>query len=426
MKNIIILFISVVILTSCNQDRNKVTNLDDYEYYLQYSDNASQAALDEVSFWLKKLDKDSTKISALSQLAAANTEVFNVTGEVKYLNQAETLITKAVNRAAIGKTGLLRSLAHNYITQHKFKEAAQSLDKAYSISKERETVLMIFDVSMELGNYDFAEKSLGSVKNLSDFNYLIRLAKWMDYKGDLDNAITYFEKAVKIAEAGKLKRQLNWSYTNIADYYGHAGAIKKSYTYYLKALEINPNDMYALKKIAWIVFSHEKNSELAYNILNAIKKKYISPDIHLMEIEIASFEGNTYKKTSILEAYFKLLDKENYGDMYNKYSAIIQSEEKGNFYSVLAIAKREIENRPTPQSYDLLAWAYYNKGEYKKALQIVEDHVTGKTYEPEILYHQARIFKATSKNKELRALKKELKDSAFELGPTLTNKINQL
>ncbi len=36
---------------------------------------------------------------------------------------------------------------------------------------------------------------LDSLKNMSDFGYMIRLAKWNDYKGDLDTTITFMEKA---------------------------------------------------------------------------------------------------------------------------------------------------------------------------------------------------------------------------------------
>ena len=50
-----------------------------------------------------------------------------------------------------------------------------------------------------------------------------------------------------------------WTFSNLGDLNGHAGNIKTSYDYYLKTLAVDPNNSYALKGIAWIAFSHEKN-----------------------------------------------------------------------------------------------------------------------------------------------------------------------
>ena len=428
MKNLFIIIISLFIMISCDQKQVslKITDLNDYEKFLKYDNDAIEKVMAEIHFWSNRLDKDSTNISVLSKLASANTSLFNISGKIESLKTTEILLVKGIDHAVIEKTSLLRSLAHNYITQHEFKKAEQVLNKAFTISKERETTLMLFDVYMELGNYAEAKNSLVKIKNLSDFNYLIRLAKWMDYKGDLSNTIKYFERAVKIAEAGKLKSQINWSYSNLADYYGHAGKLEESYNYYIKALEINPNDIYALKKIAWIVFSYEKNVEIAYMILDYLKGKYESPDIHLMEAEIASYEKDLDKKAESTEAYFKLLSKKSYGEMYNKYNALLYIDKQKDFQKAITIAKREIKNRPTPQSYDLLAWAYYNKGDYNKAFQISKEFIYGKTYEPETLYHQAEILKANAKNRKVQNLKRELKNNLFELGPNFSEKINAL
>jgi hypothetical protein len=38
----------------------------------------------------------------------------------------------------------------------------------------------------------------------------------------------------------------------------------------------------------------------------------------------------------------------------------------------LKIAKIEVDHRPTPDSYDLLAWSYLNMGQKDKALEIAK------------------------------------------------------
>ena len=112
--------------------------------------------------------------------------------------------------------------------------------------------------------------------------------------------------------------------------------------------------------------------------------------------------------------------------MYNSYNAAIYSERTETIEKAIEISQREIKNRSTPQSYDLLAWAYYKKGESKKAFQIVKEHIEGKTFEPSIMYHVAEIYKANDLGKLAMNIKKELLESTFELGPVKSKKIEQL
>ena len=90
------------------------------------------------------------------------------------------------------------------------------------------------------------------------------------------------------------------------------------------------------------------------------------------------------------------------------------------------MAKLEVQNRPTAQSYDLLAWTYYKKGDVVKALEIVDTHVVGKTFEPTAMYHVAKIYKANGKKDEANSIKNELLESVFELGPMMEKDINKI
>ena len=101
-------------------------------------------------------------------------------------------------------------------------------------SSEGESQKLLFDIHMELGNYPEAQQYLDSLRNMSDFDYLIRSAKWNDHKGDLKATIHFMEKAKENAEASKNSSQMLWSYTHLADYYGHAGRIEDSYDHFLK------------------------------------------------------------------------------------------------------------------------------------------------------------------------------------------------
>jgi len=418
--------IAILFLLSCNTESKQVTKKEDYSQFLSTTVNQEELT-SSFQFWDKKLENNPNQFPYLAKRAGTYSNMFSKTGNIDYLIKAEKDLIAANEKTNYNKAAYLRSLAANYISQHRFKEALTLLEKAEKNGENlNSTKKMLFDVHLELGNYIYAETYLEEIKSQSDFDYLIRLAKWEDHKGNLDAAINNMEKALKIAESSNLKTLRQWSYTNIADFYGHAGDIKKSYNHFLKALELNPDDAYAKKGIAWILYSHENNPDDALKILDHISTYYSSPDYSLLKAEIAEFNNDKELKSEALNDYRTAVQNEQYGEMFNKYNVSIYTEEFIQPDLALQIAKREVENRPTPQSYDLLAWSYFKKGEVKKANEIIETHVEGETYEPDVLYHMAEIYKAAGKTEKVEPLKKELIASLYELGPTMSKKIKQL
>ena len=115
-----------------------------------------------------------------------------------------------------------------------------------------------------------------------------------------------------------------------------------------------------------------------------------------------------------------------YGDMYGAYLVEIYASNTETSQQAIAIAQKEVENRPTPMSYDLLAHAYYGNRDYKKALSITQEHVIGKTHEPMAQFHTAQIYKALDMQSELAPIKKELLETSFELGPVTYKEIKSL
>jgi tetratricopeptide (TPR) repeat protein len=426
---IIPLFVFTILsLFSCDNKTKQITKTTDYNKYLNVKGNKSMTfANNEIDFWQKKFDAAPNQISYLSMIASNYATLFEYTGNIKYLYKTEALLTQSNSTYKYSKVSTIRSLARNYIAQHRFKEALGLANKALVIGEgKKETQKLLFDVQMELGNYPEAVRNLNAMRDMKDYDYLIRLAKWNDHKGDLKTAITFMEKARDIAEKEDNKVLKIWSYSNLGDFYGHAGRIQESYDSYLKTLAIDPNYSYALKGIAWIVFSHERNTVEAKRIVEAIEVTHNTPDFYLLKSQIAQFEGNKSKEVENRNAYFAMLKDNNYGAMYNKYNVLIYADAKETASKALEIAKVEVDHRPTPDSYDLLAWSYLNIGQNKKALEIAQKYVVGKSFEPKVQYHLAMIYKSNKETEKVEPIKEELLSSIYELGPNLDKKVNQL
>jgi predicted Zn-dependent protease len=354
----------------------------------------------------EKLAKIPGQYGFHSKLASTYTAFFSSTGEVEYLIKAENELLKVNDITNYGNPSYLKGLVYNYISQHQFKGALKLLEKAEALKEGlSETQKMLFDVHLEMGHYDKAQAYLNKFENFSDFDYLIRLSKMSDHKGYLGAAIKYMEKAMAIAESSNLKGLKQWSYTNIADFCGHAGNIGQSYQYFLKALALDLNDAYAKKGIAWIVYSHEKNPDEALRILKSVMKTYKAPDYHLLKSEIAAYKCDDDMKKAQLGLYRTSMKNKAYGEIYNAYNILLYADENVQLQEAIAIAKIEVNNRATPQSYDLLAWYYFKNGNLQDALSIVETYIINKTYEPATLYHEAEIYKAAGKTENLIPLK---------------------
>ena len=413
----IFLPLAMLFLVSCQQEETEFkTNRQDYDHFL--ASEPVRTTSKYFKLWDNKIKSDSIQLLSLGNVAGEYSRFFKGTGDIKYLKDAEQSLKKAVEIAAVGKSGYLRALARNYISQHRFKEALQLAKEARVLgSGVNETQSLLFDLHMELGNYDLANQYLDSIQNMSDFGYLIRVAKWNDHKGDLDTAIQFMEKATAKAESSKNKDLLLWPYTNLADFYGHAGRIEDSYKLYLRALRIDAQNAYAKKGIAWIVYSHERNGTEALRILDSIMKKNKSPEYYLLKAEVASFLNDDMLKVQALDSYYRIVgNNKDYGDMYNAHNVdfLLSMDVE---QSAFKLAQKEVNNRPTPESYGWLAYSLLYLGEEQKAMEVIEKHVIGATYEPAILHQAAEIYKANGKKEKVSELKQELMGATYELGP---------
>ncbi len=428
LKHIFTLVLAIQFLSCTIDNEKQFTSAIDYNQFLELEENTTyNTAKTEEDFWSTKLQNSPTQYPYLSKIASANNTLFSSNGNIEYLITAEEKLKELNKKTNYTNAGSLRALARNYISQHRFNEALELLLKAENNGENlKATHKMLFDVHLELGNYKLAEKYLSEFKNFSDFDYLIRLSKWSDHKGDLASAITFMEKATEFAETSNNKDLKIWSYTNLADFYGHNNEIKKSYQYYLKSLELQPNNAYAKKGIAWIVYSFEKNPKEALRILDAVMVQHKSPDYYLLKAEIAEFMGDEEGKEKNIEQYIVSSSSSLYGEMYNQHNAKLYLEDANKQEEALILIEREIMNRATPQSYDLLAWSFYKKGAYKKALEISENHVLNKTFEPEAQYHLAEIYKANGLSEKALEIKEDLLESAYELGPLTTKQIQKI
>lgn len=424
----IFLLLPIVLFTFAGCKPRAITNLKDYSIYLQPTPNTRLQQIDtEFNFWTNKLTQSPGDIIAESKLAGLLTKRFAYSGNITEIHRADSLY-RAVNFINhTSGSGTFRSLAANCITQHRFQQAQLYIDSALALGDDKYlTTLMEFDIAMELGNRYRAQKAMYSLADKTTFEYLIRAAKYKDHvEGDLDAAIGLMEKAYDKIKDNPASALFCWTKTNLGDLYGHANRYSESYQCYLDVLAKDPHYYHALKGIAWLAFSHDNKVANARKIVAYLKQQHSVPDYELLLSQMAASEHDSVAYQQHIDRFITATKNELYGNMYNKYLFAIEADEANNASRCLQIAQTEVAHRPTPEAFSWLAWAYCRNGEVKKAMETARLYVANKCFEPDALYYLGKIYQAGNQNNKARTYLKAAQKSSFELGPVVSNNINE-
>lgn len=388
---------------------------------------SSEVIKADIQFWTKRLEeKANDDMSAQIKLAGLYSKRFQYSGNINDVHQSDSFYHVANQLQSKFGSGIYRSLAANCVTQHKFLQADLYLDSAAAMGDDLYfTKLQQFDVKLELGQMKEAEGILNSLRSKTNFDYYSRAAKLEDNKGNSEASINFMEQAYADVQESKNEQLLLWVKTNLADMYGHNNRIDEAYQLYTEVITKSPDYFHAWKGIAWIAYSNDKNTTLAKKILSWLQKKHPVPDYDLLLSEIAAFEQNNDAKNKYLASFIDKISNPAYGDMYNKYIFSILSDELNDPKAAMKIAQTEINNRPTPQSYDLFAWALYKNGQLNEATRIAQSRIINKTFEPDVLFHIGLLLKQSGDKTAAKQYLTEALESSFELGPLVTNEIKQ-
>jgi len=429
-RSIFITVVFAIIFQGCKNSFEPIVKVSDYDKYMQLVSADSMPSVKriniDIDFWGKRLANDPEDAVSKTSLAGLYSARFKAGGNIDDIHTSDSLYLAANTLFKTSTSSIYRALATNCITQHRFQQAKRYLDTALAMGDDKYlTYLMRCDVFTELGDLDLAERSLDHIADKNNFDHLIRTGKLLDHKGDLKGAIDKMEMAAEKAVKSKKDALILWAKSNLADMYGHANRFKEAYKCYLDVLAMKPDYLYALKGIAWLAFSHDKNISEAKRIMNYLVKVHPVPDYDLILAKIAAYEKDSTTKQDLQSKFMAEVSDPRYGDMYNKYVFTLMTDENKDVTRALQIAEKEVDNRPTSQSYDLLAWAYYNLGKKDEALKIAKAHVENRNHEPDALYHLGLIYAGTGNSNKAKHFLALANDSAFELGPDVAARIER-
>ena len=359
-----------------------------------------------------------------SQISLANLFIMEArtTGNYTYYDKAamknidNVLKIDAQNFEALTLKSLL------YLSQHHFADGLAMATKAQNINPYNAFVYgILVDGNVEMGNYDSAVANAEKMMSIRpDLRSYARASYLREIYGDYPGAIEAMKLAVDAGVAGD--ESTEWCRVQLGHLYENSGDNKNAEMNYTIALDNRKNYAYALAGMARIALSN-KNYDKAINYYKQADS--LVNDFSFKEelVDVYQLTGQKDKAAAISKTVI---------DEMNKNAASAASDENiGHYadrelaYAYLKInevdkaldhALAEYNRRPKNiDANETLAWVYYQKGAYAKAIPYMRVALKTNSKNPVLLCRAGLIYEKTGD----KVKAKEYLEQAFKNNATL-------
>jgi tetratricopeptide (TPR) repeat protein len=379
-------------------DENKVYTLISRKGALANSDEWKQAKHSSDS--LLGLIKDNpTDSKSQLRLAALYIQEARVTGNYAYYDVAAMkYINDVLNLDSLEFTGLVfKSLI--YMSQHHFADGLNVAHKAQQVNPYNAYVYgLLVDGNVEMGNYDsavyYADKMVSVRPDLTSYS---RVSYLREIFGDYSGAIKAMQMAVDAGGAGD--EHTEWSRYQLANLYQKTGDYNKADRLYQLSLTVRPDYAYALAGLAQIAVA-QKDYTKAISLYN--KADSVVDDYSIKEELVDAYQ------LSGQQAKADALSKQVIDELNANAQAAVANQNLGHYadkelaYAYLKIKDNDkalqhamLEYNRRPNNIDVnetVAWVYYCKGDYAKALPYINIAMRTHSKNPVLLSRAALIY----------------------------------
>lgn len=370
----------------------------------------------ESTFWRERINPAAPGYLNESRYAAALSMDFRLFGRIDSLEKADSILL-AVDRHFNHKEASadLAMVAH-CVTQHRFMTADSFLQQARHIGlRPYESLSTSFDVDFELGRYANAKSELNALRSPDDYGYYFRKSKMDHLDGELDSSIHDMIHASDLAgSSGYLK---DVALANAGDLCIHAEDLTQARDIYIQCIRMNSADFHSLMGLGWIALVHDQDDSLAETIFRFVQSRSGLPDPLFKLSQTAGVRHDSIRQEAFARAFAQKATDPVYGRMYNKYLIQLYTGILHDPARAESMAKDELNNRATPQTYAWYAWALLANHKPDQAYAVYRQYVSGKPLEALELYWMGRLMESLNKNYNALAFYKAAGKTHYDLDP---------
>ncbi|MEO6547466.1 MAG: tetratricopeptide repeat protein [Ferruginibacter sp.] len=370
---------------------------------------ANTKEFQEVEKKVKELTKaiktDPDDIKSLLKLAALFIQEARETGNYKYYDAAAMIhINKVLSESPSDFNALVfKSLI--FLSQHHFAEGLSTAQQARQINPNNAYVYgLLVDGNVEMGNYDsaiaYSDKMVAIRPDLTSYSRISYLREiFGDYAGSI--------KAMKLAveAGGRGDEHVEWTRVQLASLYEKTGDYKTADTLYSMSLSLRPNYSYALAGLGRVAINNKDYPKAIKYYQHA--DSLVSDNAFKEELsELYKLTGQNKLAQEAADAVVS--DLAQNAQAGNDDGSIGHYADRELAYAYLKVnkldkalehAKLEYDRRPKNIDVnETMAWVYYNRGEYAKALPYLQVALKTNSKNPILMCRAALIyFKAGNK-----------------------------
>ena len=141
--------------------------------------------------------------------------------------------------------------------------------------------------------------------------------------------------------------------------------------------------------------------------------------------QLADARGDRAMQKKYAQQYADAVTAPAYGNMYNRYMIELYTGILNEPAKAEALARKELLNRATPQTYAWYVWALYCNNKTAEAAKICQQYVSGKPLEAPELYWMGKFMQAEKKGYNAQQYFKAAYKNRYDLGPAMARDLEE-
>jgi tetratricopeptide (TPR) repeat protein len=367
---------------------------------------------------------DDTK-SAL-KLAALYIQEARETGNYMYYDMAAM---KYVNNVLAKNPEDFNALVFKsliYLSQHHFAEGLQVAQMAQKVNPNNAYVYgLLVDGYVEMGKYDSAVASSDKMVSIRpDLTSYSRVSYLREIFGNYRSSIEAMKMA---AEAGgRADEHTEWTRVQLGALYEKTGEYKTADSLYNVSLALRPNYPYAIAGLGRVALATgDYNKAISYfeQADSLITDHSIKEEL----VDVYRLAGQTQKADELANKIIEELSED--AEAGDKDETIGHYADRELAYAYLKVNKPDkalehamLEYNRRPDNIDVnetVAWVYYNKGEYAKAIPYIKAALKTNSKNPLLLSRAGMIFYKAGEKQLAKSILQQASVTNSYIGSTL-------
>jgi len=345
------------------------------------------------------IKEDPTDTKSNLRLASLYIQEARVTGNYKYYDIAAIKHVSNILKSEPNNFTALVYKSLIYLSQHHFAEGLATAEKARQINPYNNYVYgLLVDGNVEMGNYDsavaYADKMVAIRPDLTSYS---RVSYLREIFGDYKGAIQAMKMAAEAGGQGD--EHTEWTRVQLAGLYEKTGDFKTADSLYQSSLFLRPNYPYALAGLARVALAgNDYNKAIAFyqKADSLITDNSIEEEL----VDAYRLAGQDKKADETAKKVIKELSED--AEAANTDESLGHYADRELAYAYLKVNNKDKalehalgEYNRRPQNIDVnetVAWVYYNRGEYAKALPYVKAALKTNSKNPVLLSRAGLIY----------------------------------